>query len=71
MLARGRLVGEIDGHAFGQVAVKCGARQIPTVKHRRLSALRQASVSGVARTAEPCGASRMTVMRAPDTFATI
>ncbi len=38
------------------------------VKHRRLSALRQASVSGVARTAEPCGASRMTVTCAPDTL---
>ncbi len=29
MLARGRFAGEIDGHVFGQVAVKCGARQIP------------------------------------------
>ncbi len=29
MLARGRLVGEIDGHAFGQVAVKCGANADP------------------------------------------
>ena len=29
MLAHGRFAGEIDGRAFGQVTVKCGARQIP------------------------------------------
>ncbi len=48
-----------------QVRRQCRSR---AVKHRRLSALRQASVSGVARTAEPCGASRMTVTCAPDTL---
>ncbi len=48
-----------------QVRRQCRSR---AVKHRRLSAMRQASVSGMARTAEPCGASRMTMMCAPDTL---
>ncbi len=59
MLARGRLVGEIDGRAFGQVAVKRGARQIPCGEASALVGL--APGIGVGR-----GEDSRTVLRIPN-----